>query len=85
MACEYESITVFEKFKDLKTLEKALVRVGREGYRVNGLKVEADAVNMGRLKQAYQTEAVKAGLKARGIWATEKTDAAGKITLTVRA
>jgi hypothetical protein len=79
-------MTIFEEFKDLKTLEKAFTRVGREGYRINGLKVEADAYSMNRLKQAYQTEAVKAGLKARGLWVTEKLNPeTGKILLTVRA
>jgi hypothetical protein len=92
MACTYESITEFERFADLKTLEKALGRVDRYLYTIRGLNVEtrgeftsdAQARHMGELRQAYQTESTKAALKKKGFFVSETRTANG-IKLTVRA
>jgi hypothetical protein len=94
MACEYYSRVIVENFTDLKTLEKALARVKREHYRINGLNVETlsryqssvQQRQMDALKQAYSAEAAKLALKKQGYFVAEKRDAkTGKIRLTVQA
>lgn len=88
MACEYYSRITVEVFTDAKILEKALKRLGdRRGlYVVQGLNVQADRADMGKLKQAYNTEATTAELKKKGFFVAEKMDAkTGKIRLTVQA
>jgi len=86
MACEYTSTSVFERFTDAATLEKALGRMKYRGdFTRYGLRVEArNDRDMGALKQAYQTEAAKLALKKKGFFVTETKTAAG-IKLTVRA
>jgi len=93
MACEYYSRVEVETFTDAKILEKALARVNREHYRVNGLTVEVNTGgnytntrHMDALKQAYSAEAAKLALKKQGYFVAEKRDAkTGKIRLTVQA
>ncbi len=85
MACWYQSTTVFEEFTDAAALDKALDRVGREAFIVNGLTVTTyDPQDMDRLKQAYQVEKVKMQARKKGFFVTEKKQADGKIKLTVR-
>jgi len=87
MPCEYESMSVFMEFKDRVTLEKALTRMknNRDAFQVRGLSVMADRNDLNQLKQAYQTEAARAALKAKGFFVAEQRAENGKITLTVRA
>lgn len=87
MACEYYSRVEVENFTDGKILEKALARVNRRDFQVNGLNVQTtDRATMNELRQAYSTEAAKLALKKQGYFVAEKRDAkTGKVRLTVQA
>ena len=89
MACWYQSTTVFERFDDQSTLEKAVKRLDPElasslWIMTDGRVESSNPAALDALKQAYQVEKVKMQARKKGFFVSEKKQADGKIKITVR-